>query len=186
MAAYQGARMRPARSALVWWTVLVTLSVAVAYGIVYVRNVADDIAQYKADNASLAEQVRSLGGIPTAGPKGDSGHDGARGADGDDGSPGRDGSDGDDGRDGAPGPTGSPGPVGQEGADGAAGKDGAAGPEGPTGPVGPSGPAGPQGEKGEKGDRGDVGESVMCPDGFTPTEVFWLGDHYMWCKKEES
>ena len=190
MAAYErNVVMRARRSAVIWWTALVALSVAVAYGIVYVRGVATDRAKDQQRIEMLSQQVRNLGGTPVVGPKGDPGTAGQKGADG---LPGRDGSDGSDGRDGSNGEDGDPGPVGptgaegEPGAEGAPGKDGATGPTGPAGPEGPQGdvgPTGPQGEQGPKGEQGDVGESIMCPDGYTPTEVTWFGDEYIICKE---
>lgn len=191
MAAYEGTGMiRPRRSALIWWTALVAVAAFVAYGIVYVRGAVHDRARDAQRIELLSQQVRDLGGTPVVGPKGDPGTEGQRGADG---SPGRDGRDGADGEDGSPGkdgdtgPAGTPGVDGDNGADGAKGADGAEGPAGDTGPVGPTGPQGPQGEQGaqgEKGDKGDMGESVMCPDGYTPTEVTWFGNDYTICKED--
>ena len=74
-----------------WWAAVVALAVGLAYAISGVRDVAERLSTAERDRAALAQQVRSLGGVPVAGPKGD---------------------DGTDGRDGRPGPTGPAGPTG--------------------------------------------------------------------------
>lgn len=190
MDAYERTGMiRPRKSALIWWTALVAVAAFVAYGIVYVRGAVHDRARDAQRIEMLSQQVRDLGGTPVVGPKGDPGTAGQKGADG---APGTDGDDGTDGRNGADGKDGDPGPVGPTGAEGKAGtdgtpgKDGEPGPAGPTGPPGPQGPqgdAGPTGPQGEQGPKGDVGQAIMCPDGYTPTEVTWFGDDYIICKE---
>lgn len=179
--------IRPRRSAIIWWTALVAVAAFVAYGIVYVRGAVHDRARDAQRIEMLSQQVRDLGGTPVVGPKGDPGTEGQRGADGSPGRDGRDGSDGDNGTPGKDGDTGPAGTPGVDGDDGVAGKDGDTGPVGPTGPTGPEGPQGeqgPAGDKGEKGDKGDVGPSVMCPDGYTPTQTQFLSGTYMLCKED--
>jgi hypothetical protein len=86
--------MNTRRSGLVWWGAMVVLCVAVAYGIVQVRHVLDELSGARNDRDALAQQVRDMGGVPTVGPKGEDGNDGERGADGRDGQPGGDGTPG--------------------------------------------------------------------------------------------
>lgn len=130
----------------------------------------NQLEQAKADNAALANQVRSLGGQPVA-----------------DGKPGDQGPAGDRGPQGPVGPQGPPGargPIGITGqspqclleptrcvgAAGSAGGRGVAGPQGPQGEPGTAGaqgepgPAGPQGEQGIEGKPG-ADSTVAGPQG---------------------
>lgn len=91
---------------------------------------------------ALARQVKSLGGIPVAGPPGSRGAPGLVGPTGPPGPSGAPGKNGSRGVPGSPGTNGSPGATGPTGAAGTDGKDGSQGPTGPTGPTGAIGPAG--------------------------------------------
>jgi len=168
------------RPALVWWTGLVVVSVAVAFAIVYAMRVQGDVDQLRKDRGALAQQVRDLGGTPVAGPSGKDGEKGEQGPQGAPGTPGRYGADG------SPGPSGSPGAAGADGSDGADGKTGPAGPSGPLGPAGPTGPQGERGEKGETGDKGDPGVIMVCPEGYVQDTVRIIpyDGEYTVCRKE--
>lgn len=164
-----------------WWAIVVALSVGVAYAIAYGRGLSDRLDRAESDRTALAQQVRSLGGTPVAGPKGDdgmpgpAGPTGAPGPVGLNGVNGSDGSDGEAGADGAPGPSGSPGPEGAPGREGPAGSQGV---PGPTGSPGIQGPAGPQ------GDRGPAAN--MCPSGYEGAIVVLEeggGQDYFLCRK---
>ena len=61
-----------------WWAVLLALCVGVSYAIAYGSRLADRLDTAERDRAALAQQVRSLGGVPVAGPKGESGTNGHR------------------------------------------------------------------------------------------------------------
>jgi len=148
------------RRAVVHWTGIVVVLVAVAFALVGVRlqgQRIDVLAQALTDEQSNAE----AGGVepiaPSAedliedpedytGPQGPPGPPGPEGPQGD---PGPTGPAGEDGSPGADGATGEPGPAGEPGADGTDGTDGAQGDTGPEGPAGPTGPPGP-----------------TCPDGY--------------------
>lgn len=178
-------------AAIRWWAVLIIASLALGVTAAWVKNTVDRVDTLEHDRRALAAQVRSLGGVPVAGPKG---ADGSDGVDGRDGRPGTDGRDGKAGADGKPGPTGSPGPTGAPGVPGARGPQGPAGstgaqgpsgPAGPTGPSGPPGPIGPQGPAGEKGDPGEPGKNVMCPDGTEPEGFKLEGSTWIGCKKAD-
>ena len=122
--------------------------------------------QSRADNAALADQVRSLGGQPVA--------EGKPGARGDQGPPGPQGQQGIQGPPGIQGPRGpigitgqSPaclleparcvGPKGAAGQDGAQGSQGEPGVDGKTGDQGPAGVAGKDGADGKPGADGTDG-----------------------------
>lgn len=164
--------------ALRWWLVVVTLSVAFAYGLAYGQGLADRLDRAERDRTALAQQVRDLGGTPVAGPKGS---DGSNGKDGRDGTNGNDGGPGPVGPSGTPGADGEPGPAGPQGVQGEPGVQGVQGPVGPSGapgPVGPQGPAGPQGDKGEP--------AQACPEGYSGTIVTLSeggGAEYFLCRK---
>ena len=147
--------------ALRWWICLGVLAVALAWGLVQIKDVTDRLDQRDKTIAALSQQVRSMGGTPVAGPKGDAGQDGQTGP---------------------PGPTGPAGPVGDKGADGKDGKDGDKGEAGPPGPSGPSGPPGPQGPTGPQGDKGEPAEA--CPVGYTGETVQVAGKDYFMCRRD--
>src|SRR5688572_16049796 len=164
--------------ALRWWAVLVVLSVGVAFAIAYGQSIAERLDTAERDRAALAQQVRSLGGVPVAGPKGDNGVNGVNGRDG------RDGVNGVNGADGSPGPTGPPGAMGEQGHVGDPGQPGPTGPAGPQGEPGPQGDAGPQGPAGPTGPQGDAGPPAeACPTGYAGEIVKVNGTDYFMCRK---
>lgn len=115
------------------------------------RDTRTELHQAQADNQALSDQVRSLGGVPTATAPPPAA-----------GSPGANGRDGRDGRDGPPGADGAPGKDGEDGPPGAPGSPGAA----------VTGPPGPQGAKGDPGERGPQGEpGPACPTGSHPEQT---------------
>jgi hypothetical protein len=115
------------------------------------------------DNALLAEQVKSMGGTPVAGPKGDTG---AAGLVGPSGPPGPSGAPGSPGK-AAPTITPSPGPTGPPGPSGVAGEPGADSTvPGPTGPVGPAGQDA-TGAPGKDGENGQDGQNGSPPSEWT-------------------
>lgn len=136
----------------------------IAWIILSIQGMTDDIQQKDADITALAQQVRSLGGKPVAGPRGQAGKS-IVGPKGDKGDPGPAGPSGPPGPSGSPGEDGDDGSDGTEGAAGEPGTVGATGPAGPAGPQGEPGPAGPQGEKGDTGEQGPAGPT--CPDGYS-------------------
>ncbi|MFF8656836.1 collagen-like domain-containing protein [Streptomyces huasconensis] len=156
----------------------IVLGVAVAWIVLTVQAMADDLRTANQARDQLARQVERMGGTPVAGPPGSRGEPGEsrpgpRGPQGERGEPGPagpSGKPGADGEDGAAGAAGKDG-KGRPGADGEAGTPGAEGPVGPPGPQGEPGPAGPQGERGPGGEQGPVGErgpvGPSCPDGYS-------------------
>ena len=176
----------PRLTALRWWACVVVAAIVLAYGASTFQHLSRSLDASRSDTRALADQVRSMGGTPVAGP---SGNDGKDGKDGDPGTPGADGKDGTPGATGQPGKAGATGKAGADGKDGADGKAGDVGPTGAPGDVGPAGPAGPPGEKGDKGEQGDVGESVMCRTGYTPVVITLYGPNagqYEVCRKEQA
>jgi hypothetical protein len=155
------------------------------------------LEQSKADNAALANQVKSLGGTPVVeakpgargdpgvagsqGPQGQQGIPGLRGPQGPIGVTGRSpacllepsrcvgpkGATGGTGVAGAQGPQGDTGPGGAKGDTGPAGTDGKPGADGAVGPTGPTGPTGPQGDTG----RGITSGPTCTGDG---ADSYWL------------
>lgn len=132
-----------------------------------IRSLGNELEQAGADNAALADQVRSLGGQPVAegkpGERGDVGPQGPRGPQGPPGIQGPRGPIGVAGQ--SPAcllePTRCVGPKGAAGTDGKPGEAGAQGPQGEPGPAGEKGdqgPAGPQGDPGAAGPAGPQGE----------------------------
>lgn len=154
------------------WAVTAALSLgaALAWILLSVQGLNDDLREANAARDALAQQVQGLGGVPVAGPPGSRGEPG-------DSVTGPPGEQGTSGPAGPPGPSGSPGPSGAAGTPGAVGASGlpgtagatgapgAAGPAGPPGPQGEPGPAGPQGEPGPAGEQGPAGPS--CPAGYS-------------------
>lgn len=117
-------------------------------------------ARLEGEVATLAEQVREMGGTPRVTPE--PGPAGSPGASGQPGAPGGQGVPGRNGTSGGQGPSGSPGAVG---ASGAPGQSGSPGKDGATGAAGAKGETGEQGPRGEQGPSGPPGPS--CPDGYT-------------------
>jgi hypothetical protein len=155
-----------------------------AWVILTIHGLSQDLRAANDARDALAAQVERLGGEPVAGPPGsrgdvgEPGPPGPPGPEGDPGPPGEPGADGatgprgtagDDGADGQDGSEGEPGAPGTDGAAGEDGADGATGPAGPPGPEGDPGPAGPQGEPGEDGQDGDRGPAGPPPSGWTFT-----------------
>ncbi len=170
--------MHSNRSAILRWAVtVVALAAVLGAGLAWTKRTADQVSELQRDRRALAAQVRSLGGVPVAGPKGD---DGAAGADGRDGLPGQAGADGKPGSDGKPGTDGRDGKTGAQGKPGADGKPGV---QGPPGPAGPQGPVGPAGLKGDKGEPGEKGEAVMCPPSYEAVEYHERGADWIGCRK---
>ncbi|MEU7376527.1 collagen-like protein [Streptomyces albidoflavus] len=145
------------------------LGAAIAWIVISVQGLTQDLAEANIARDRLAAQVQELGEEPIAGPPGSRGEPGEE-------TTGPPGPPGADGRDGSPGPatTGRPGKTGPAGADGKDGADGEAGEPGATvtGPPGPAGPAGPPGEAvtgppGRDGKDGTDGrDGQTCPAGY--------------------
>jgi hypothetical protein len=155
------------RRADIWYAFVAVAGVAaLAWVVITMQQLGNDLRTANEARDALASQVERLGGKPVAGPpgsrgesivgprgpQGEKGEKGDAGQVGPSGSPGKDGEDGDDGSDGA----GEVGPSGAPGVDGAAGQ---------PGPQGEPGPAGPQGEPGPAGQDGRDGQT--CPDGYS-------------------
>ncbi|MEV0556196.1 collagen-like protein [Streptomyces sp. NPDC050597] len=161
------------RRADVWFAFVAVVGVAaLAWVVITMQQLGNDLRQANEARDALASQVERLGGKPVAGPPGSRGESivGPRGPKGDQGdpgprgpagSPGEDGDNGDDGSDGI----GEVGPSGAAGVDGANGFDGSAGQQGPQGEPGPAGPQGEPGPAGEAGADGRDGQ--ICPDGYS-------------------
>lgn len=160
-------------------TAALVFGAALAWIMLSVQGLTEELHTANAARDALARQVQQLGEQPVAGPPGSRGEPGksvtgpqgpegppgaagSQGEPGPSGSPGKDGKNGTSGAQGSPGPTGQPGPTGEPGPAGAAGP---AGPAGPRGPQGEPGPAGPRGEQGPQGERGPAGPH--CPDGYS-------------------
>lgn len=156
----------------------IVLGVVVAWIVLTVQSVTDDLRTANEARDALARQVQGLGEKPVAGPPGSRGDPGRavvgpRGPRGEPGEPGPTGPSGKPGGDGGKGATGDtgkdgvgePGADGEPGTSGANGADGADGVAGPPGPQGEPGPAGPQGEAGQAGEPGPAGPT--CPDGYS-------------------
>ncbi|KAB8167068.1 collagen-like protein [Streptomyces sp. 3MP-14] len=164
---------RPRRADLGYALGVVGAVAVLAWIVVTMQGLADDLRAANTARDALAAQVQRLGGDPVAGPPGsrgeagDVGPPGERGPTGPQGPRGLPGEDGAPGDDGADGPAGEPGGDGEPGAAGTPGTDGATGPPGPQGPAGEPGPAGPSGEQGPAGERG--------PAGPPPTSWTWTG-----------
>jgi hypothetical protein len=157
------------------WVVLAALAfgTALAYILLSVQALNDDLRAANAARTALARQVERLGATPVVGPAGSQGEPGVSVT-------GPPGVDGVDGAPGAVGPSGPVGPSGKPGAVGATGPAGAAGAVGPVGPQGAQGPAGPQGERGEAGEQGERGErgpaGPSCPAGYSLQVPAWDPD----------
>jgi hypothetical protein len=153
------------------------LGATLAWIVLSIQGMADDLHEKDNDIAALSQQVRQLGGKPVAGARGEPGKS-VTGPKGDQGDPGP------IGPSGPPGPSGSPGKNGANGTDGTAGTAGEPGAVGATGPAGPAGPAGPQGEQGPKGDTGEQGPAgPSCPDGYHLEAPTWDPDALV-CRKD--
>ena len=147
----------------------ILLGAALAWIVLSVQGLRNELQTANQARDALASQVEHLGHTPVAGPpgsrgepgksvtgpRGPKGDTGEPGSPGPSGSPGRPGKDGSSGTDGSPGPSGSPGPTGSPGSAGA------------QGPVGPEGPAGPAGKDGADGKDGTDGRDGKPPAGWT-------------------
>lgn len=125
----------------------VGLGVVVAWIVLAVQGLQNDLSASNEARDALARQVQSLGGTPVAGPPGSRGEPGqttigARGPSGPSGPSGAPGKD-------APTITPSPGPPGPTGPSGAPGADSTI--PGPTGPAGQDGASGAPGKDGSDG-----------------------------------
>lgn len=149
------------------------------------RSIGDELQQSKADNAALAEQVRSLGGQPVAeakpGERGDRGPQGIQGPPGPQGPPGITGPQGPIGITGQSPqcllePSKCVGPKGAAGVQGPEGPQGDTGPQGETGPQGPAGPQGDPGTTGPAGPQGDPGRGIVSGPTCTGSgqDSYWL------------
>lgn len=144
-----------------------------AWLVITMTRLSDDLREANAARDALAEQVQGLGAEPVAGPPGSRGEPGESVV-GPPGPPGPRGAQGEPGEDSTvPGPPGAQGEPGEESeVPGPAGAPGAAvpGPQGPVGPPGaPSTVPGPQGPPGDRGPAGSAptGWSWTGPDGVT-------------------
>lgn len=138
----------------------VILGVALAWILLAVQGLQDELRTSNDARDALARQVRSLGGTPVAGPPGSRGEPGKTviGARGPSGPPGPSGKP-------APTITPSPGPSGPAGPSGAPGADSTV-----PGPVGPTGPTGPAGQDGAAGQDGSDGKNGAPPSSWTYTD----------------
>jgi hypothetical protein len=168
-------------------TAAIVLGAALAWILLSVQALNDDLRAANQARDALAAQVQSLGGKPVAGPPGSRGEPGPS-VTGPAGERGEAGSTGPSGPPGAPGKSGAPGSPGASGEPGAVGATGPAGPSviGPTGPPGEPGATGSQGERGEKGDTGPEGPAgPSCPDGYSLQAPAWDPDALV-CRKNDA
>jgi hypothetical protein len=163
---------------LTYWVGAASVFGIIGWSTLTVVDMKNDLGKAEKDRAALAQQVKDLGGTPVAGPRGTTG---TAGRDGRDGDPGTSGKDGANGTNGAPGTTGTNGAHGKDGVNGAAGTPGTDGRDGRDGAVGPQGPKGDQGEQGVPGTPGP-----LCPEGYGPDDVQWVGKTIIVCVKNES
>lgn len=135
------------------------LGSAVAWILLSVLDLQNDLRTSNDARDALARQVQSLGEKPVGGPPGSRGEPGKTVI----GAPGPSGPAGPTGPSGKPAPTitpspGPPGPAGQPGPSGKPGADSTIpGPAGPTGPAGQDGAAGADGQNGQDGADGSDG-----------------------------
>jgi hypothetical protein len=152
------------RSDLVWAAGVLAVVLVLGYVLVTVHTLS-------IQRDALVEQVRSLGGTPVVGARGERGDPGPTstvpGPQGPAGAPGSAGAPGPVST--IPGPSGPPGPIGPSstvpGPAGAPGADSTV--PGPVGPVGSPGTAGQAGQAGQDGKDGKDGrDGQTCPDGY--------------------
>ena len=138
----------------------VILGVALAWILLAVQGLQEELRTSNDARDALARQMQSLGGTPVAGPPGSRGEPGKSviGARGPSGPPGPSGKP-------APTLTPSPGPSGPAGPSGAPGADSTV-----PGPVGPTGPAGQDGADGAAGQDGADGKNGSPPSSWTYTD----------------
>lgn len=144
----------------------VGLGAVVAWILLSVQGLQNDLRTSNEARDALARQVQSLGGKPVAGPPGSRGEPGkaavgARGPTGPEGPPGPAGKP-------APTLTPSPGPTGPAGPAGAPGADSTV--AGPTGPAGQAGADGTNGADGAAGQDGSDGKNGAPPSSWTYTD----------------
>lgn len=146
---------------------VITLVMGALWITVTMSGLAADRDRLEQQVATLADQVREMGGEPAVSPEpGTPGNPGPAGPPGSEGPPGEPGVVGSAGPPGAslPGPA---GPAGEKGDKGDPGES-VPGPQGEPGPGGPQGPQGDPGSPGEPGPKGDKGEpGPTCPNGYT-------------------
>lgn len=142
------ARKRHRRGNLIAAAAIVLAAGALSLVVTGFLVLSQQLDRKDADIAKLAQQVRSLGGTPVAGPRGATG---AAGLVGPSGPPGPSGESGKPGK-AAPTITPSPGPTGPPGPSGAPGSDSTV--PGPTGPAGQDGASGAPGKDGSDGKNG--------------------------------
>lgn len=136
------------------------LGATLAWIVLSIQGLSDDLRASNRARDALAEQVEGLGGTPVTGPPGSRGEPGESVT----GPPGPAGASGPPGRRGPTGPAGPSGPAGEDGSDGGEGLAGVPGAVGATGPAGVPGPPGEPGPAGPVRERGPAGPA--CPDGF--------------------
>lgn len=138
----------------------VAIGVALAWILLAVQGLQDELRTSNDARDALARQVQSLGATPVAGPPGARGEAGKTVV-------------------GARGPAGPPGPVGASGkpAPTLTPSPGPTGPVGPSGQPGadstvpgPTGPAGPAGQDGQNGQDGKDGKDGAPPTSWTFTD----------------
>lgn len=141
----------------------IVLGLAVAWIVLSVQTLQNDLRMSNEARDALAKQVESLGQKPVAGPPGSRGEPGKTtvGARGPEGPPGPSGAPG------KPAPTitpspGPPGPAGTPGADSTV--------PGPAGPTGPAGQDGAPGKDGQNGADGTDGSDGAPPSEWTFTD----------------
>lgn len=158
------------RTAVFYWVGFASVLAALAFVLLTIAGLQDDLKEANKARNALVDQVRELGGKPVVGPAGKAGQKGDKG------DPGNPGTNGINGQNGTDGKDGSNGADGTEGAAGKDGKDGATGPQGEKGDTGPKGDTGAQGPQGEKGADGQT-----CPDGFTLGPAIVTGHNALVC-----
>lgn len=170
MSAHGSRAIARRRADVVYALVAIAGIAALAWVVITMQQLSQDLRTANDARDALASQVQHLGAKPVAGPPGSRGESivGPRGPKGDKGDPGN------PGPSGPPGPSGSPGKEGEagtDGTDGTAGEPGAAGATGPAGPIGPQGPQGEPGQPGQDGADGSDGadgqDGQTCPDGYS-------------------
>lgn len=156
------------------------LGAVLAWIVLTVQSLNDDLRTANAARDALARQVQDMGGKPVAGKPGSRGEVGQPGERGPRGERGPQGPAGDDGADGKAGKAGSAGKAGAAGEAGQPGSDGVPGQQGPQGEPGPAGPQGPAGEQGPPGADGRDGtdgrDGQTCPDGYSLQAPSWDPD----------
>lgn len=157
-------RSRKRRTDITYTVGVILLVAVLAWIVITIQSLSADLHQAIEDRDALAKQVRHLGAVPVAGPRGKPGQAGT--------SP--PGQKGDRGERGEPGPTSTVrGPRGPEGSPGPSGPPGTGAPGEPgadstvPGPAGSSGRDGTDGQNGRDGkDGADGHDGQTCPAGY--------------------